>query len=446
MQDTIIFLCVILLCLLLSASLTYLYLRLRAQASSISRREVAEKYVPKESYAWIEQQHAQLQQTLAEKTERTIETERELAARQRDLQHLQEKLDTWEQRLQDMQQQAALQFENLAGKLFEEKSQKFTRENQRQLNDLLHPLREKIRHFSQDIEKRFTDEAKDVVSLKKEIEHLSTLNQQLSSDAQNLVMALKGNAKTQGDWGEMQLERLLEKAGLVKGVHFSAQASFTDQSGKAKRPDFIIHLPEGKNLVVDCKVSLVAYERYFNANTEEERKQHLHEHLNSLRSHVKDLAGKNYQHLYQVHCPDYVLLFVPLEPAFTLATQQDHNLFTDALDRNVVLVTTSTLLATMRTVSFIWQQEKQRNNVEEIARQSGALFDKFVGFVEDLKQIGQRMDQAHLAWEKAMNKLSDSKRYGETLIGRAEKIRELGAKTSKALPPDLIESAPEELP
>ncbi len=233
---------------------------------------------------------------------------------------------------------------------------------------------------------------------------------------------------------------LLEKAGLQKDIHYQVQSSFKDQNGQQKRPDFIINLPEDKHLIVDSKVSLVAYEKYFNEEDPAEKQKYLKAHINSIRQHLKDLSSKNYQNLYQIHSPDYLLLFIPIEPAFAVAVQEDQRLFLDALDKNVVIVTTSTLLATMRTVSYIWKQEKQKRSVLEIARQSGMLYDKFVAFVDDLRQIGQRIEQTKASYHDAMNKLVDAKRPGDTMIGKAEKIRELGAKASKSLPEDLKES------
>ncbi|MEM9992367.1 MAG: DNA recombination protein RmuC, partial [Bacteroidota bacterium] len=245
---------------------------------------------------------------------------------------------------------------------------------------------------------------------------------------------------TQGSWGEFRLELLLEKAGLKKDIHFRTQVSLKDEQGNRKRPDFIIDLPEGRQLIIDAKVSLTAYERYFNCDdtTDTQKQQHLKAHLHSLRRHIKDLSSKNYQRLYAINSPDYVLLFIPVEPAFTIANQTDKELFLDALDKNIVLVTTSTLLATMRTVAYIWKQERQKKNVLEIAKQSGLLYDKFVGFVQDLQQIGTRLEDAQGAYHKAMNKLKDSTKYGDTLVGRVERIRALGAKTSKHLPTDLL--------
>ncbi len=424
---------------------SFLFLNLRFSKNFISKKEVDEKYVLRSHYDFLKEQLSAARTEVQDRERRLTETERELAARKSDLRHMQEKLDLWEQELKQMQEQTKLHFESLANRLLEEKSRKFTDENQRRLNELLNPLREKIREFSQDIEKRFTDEAKEVVSLKKEIEHLKELNQQISTDARNLALALKGDSKTQGDWGEIQLERLLEKAGLQRDINYRVQQSFKDDSGKGKRPDFIIMLPGDKNLIVDCKVSLKAYEQYFNCDDEVQRTHLLRQHINSLRNHIKDLAGKNYQHLYQINSPDYVLLFVPIEPAFTVAMQHDHNLFLEALEKNIVLVSTSTLLATMRTVAFIWQQEKQRQNVEEIARESGALYDKFVAFIKDMQAIGHRLKQAGNAYDAAMNKLCDSRRFADTLVGRAERIRQLGAVTKKEMPPDLLSPANDDL-
>ena len=322
----------------------------------------------------------------------------------------------------------------------EEKSQRFTHQNQQQLNDILNPLRDKIKDFEVNIERKYLDETNQRTTLKAEIDNLVVLNRQLSQDANNLVAALRGDSKTQGDWGEIQLEMLLEKSGLLRGVHFYIQSSFNDHNGQQKRPDFIIQLPENKQVIIDSKVSLTAYEQFFNTEDSAVKSRFLKAHIESLKNHIRGLSEKNYAGLYQINSPDYVIMFVPIEPALSVALQEDSKLFTDALERNVVIVSVSTLLATMRTVSFIWKQENQKRNVLEIARQSGMLYDKFVAFVDDLKQIGQRLDMAQNAYHDAMNKLNDSKKYGDTLIGRSEKIRELGAKATKQLPKELLES------
>ena len=434
----------LLLGLLIGSLAAWLIAKFRFAAQLISPENLSENYTPREAFDSLRQQADLLRNELKNKEEDLIALEKSLSSRERDILYLEEKLETWKADFEKLQSKAHAEFENIASRLLEEKSQKFTAQNTQQLNDLLHPLRERIREFGQDIERRFTDEAKDKVSLKKEIDSLRVLNLQLSSDAQNLAAALKGDSKIQGDWGELQLEVLLEKAGLVRDMHYVVQPSFKDENGQDKRPDFIIHLPEGKHLVVDSKVSLKAYEQFYQADNEELRAKHLQDHLASIRNHLRDLSSKNYQHLYEINSPDYLLMFIPIEPAFSVAVQHDSKLFLDALDKNIVIVTTSTLLATMRTVSYIWRQERQKRNVLEIARQSGLLYDKFVSFVDDLKEVGQRLDHAQSAWHGAMNKLSESKKYGDTLIGRAQRIKELGAKASKNLPKELLEDIEDE--
>ncbi|MDX1939447.1 MAG: DNA recombination protein RmuC [Saprospiraceae bacterium] len=429
----------VLLSLLIGGLIAWLLAKLRFTKGMLPPSEVEQRYVLRELYEHLQQQTDAQKADLQEKQNEIRDLATQLTTAQQDLKYLHEKLNNQQQEVEKLQQQARIEFENLANRLLEEKSQKFTSQNTQQLNDLLNPLREKIKDFEDSIERKFIDEAKDRISLKTEIENLRQLNQQLSQDANNLATALKGDNKTQGDWGEFRLELLLEKAGLTKDVHYRAQPSFLDEGGQQKRPDFIIELPGNKHLILDSKVSLVAYEQFYNANDDNEKQRSIKAHCESLRKHIKDLSEKNYQHLYQINSPDYLLLFIPIEPAFSIAVQHDNKLFLDALDRNIVIVTTSTLLATMRTVSYIWKQEKQKNNVIEIARQSGLLYDKLCAFVEDLRTLGQRLDLAQNAYHDAMNKLVDSRKHGHTLLGRAEKIKSLGAKTSKHLPQELID-------
>ncbi len=424
--------------LLIGGLLGWLFTKLRFGKNEVDPAVLQRDFVARQQYDAALEQQSFLHNELKAKQEDIVFLEKTLSAKERDLLYVEEKLTAWKKDYEQLQQRAHLEFESVANRLLEEKSKKFTDQNEKQLNDLLHPLREKIREFGQDVERRFTDEAKDKVSLKKEIELLHSLNQQLSLDAKNLTSALKGDSKVQGDWGEMQLEMLLEKSGLLRGTHFEAQNSYKDENGQEKRPDFIVYLPDEKHLIVDSKVSLKAYEKFYNAENEELKRRHLKEHVDSIRQHLKDLSGKNYPQLQQLNSPDYLLMFVPIEPAFAVALQHDNRLFLDALEKNIVIVTSSTLLATMRTVSYIWRQERQKRNVLEIARQSGMLYDKFVGFVEDLREVGSRLDHAQAALNSAMNKLSESKKYGDTLIGRAQKIKELGAKATKSLPIDLL--------
>lgn len=414
-----------------------------ADQNYLPPKELNERYVLKEVFHNLQTQADVQREDLQEKEQEYRNLMSQLAAKEQSIIHLEDKLHVQKEELDQLQQKFKTEFENIANRLLEEKSQKFTHQNQQQLKNILSPLQEKIKAFEEGIEKRFWEEAKDRISFQKEIEHLRNLNLQLSEDANNLVNALKGESKTQGDWGEFRLEMLLEKAGLVKDIHFQAQSSFKDDHGRDQRPDFIINLPDQKHLIIDSKVSLVAYEKFFNADKTKKKEKYIKAHLDSIRAHIKDLSSKNYQHLYQINSPDYILLFIPIEPAFSLAIQEEKQIFLDALDKNIVLVTGSTLLATMRTVSYIWKQDKQKRSVLEIARQSGLLYDKFCNFVNDLKVIGSKLDQARSVYDDAMNKLTEGKRYGDTLIGRAEKIKELGAKTSKALPEQLINLAGE---
>jgi DNA recombination protein RmuC len=267
------------------------------------------------------------------------------------------------------------------------------------------------------------------------------LNKQVSDDAQRLTSALKGDSKTQGDWGEVQLELLLEKTGLTENVHYVKQSNYKSEDGSNIRPDFVINLPESKNFIIDSKVSLTAYENYYNEDNEELKAAYLKEHLNSLTRHIMDLSSKNYQQAYGINSPDYVFLYVALEPALTFALQKDPSLFEKALNKNVVLVSGSTLLASMRTVSFIWKQENQKNNVLEIAKESGMLYDKFVGFTEDLIKMGNQLNITQDTYKSAMGKLTESTRKGDTIVGRIERIRLLGANASKQQDKRLLDKA-----
>ena len=412
--------------------------------NQLSIQEVRSKYVVKEIYEALLLQVDAMKSDIGEKDKELRMVSNQLSAREQEGVFLQEKLNGQKQEVGQMQEKFKSEFENLANRLLEEKSEKFTKQNQVQLEGILTPLKEKIKEFESGIHQKFREESHDRISLKKEIEQLRTLNTQLSQDANNLVNALKGDSKTQGDWGEVQLEMILEKAGLNKDIHYQTQSSFKDDIGKDKRPDFIINLPASKHLIIDSKVSLVAYERYHHEDDKKKKEKHLKLHIESVKRHIKDLSSKNYQQLYQINSPDYLLLFIPIEAAFSIAVNNDKKIFLEALDKNIVIVTTSTLLATMRTVSYIWKQEKQKKSVIEIARQSGLLYDKFCNFVDDLKSIGHKINGVQSSYHDAMNKLTTGKRHGDTLIGRAEKIRQLGAKTSKRLPRELVDITEEE--
>ena len=353
--------------------------------------------------------------------------------------YLQEKVDNHKKELEDMQKQMELKFESLSNKIFESKSTKFIELNREKIFDILNPLKEKIETFEKKVDDTFKEETRERISLKKELENIVNLNKQVSEDALKLTNALKGDKKMQGDWGEVQLELILNKTGLEKDIHYRKQENFKDEQGNNQRPDYVINLPEEKHVIIDSKVSLVAYEQYFNEEDELNKSLHLKTHVQNLLNHIKGLSSKNYQSLYEINQPDYVLLFVPIEPALYIALKEDSQLFEKALEKNVVLVSTSTLIATLRTISVIWKQDNQRKNVGEIAKESGALYDKFVGFIEDLINMGKKIDGIKGDYTEAMNKLVESKQKGSTIVGRMERIKKLGANTTKSLPQNLLD-------
>ncbi|MCS7037678.1 MAG: DNA recombination protein RmuC [Saprospiraceae bacterium] len=409
----------------------------------LKRAPVGEN-VSAEVYRDLQAQNEVLQKALQAKEQELRDAVAQIAAQAQTLAHQRDQLERQKAEQEQLAKQMRLEFEQLANRLFEEKSQRFTEQNAQQLHQTLAPLREKIREFEASIERKFTDETRDKASLRKEIEQLVALNQQLSQDARNLTAALKGQSKVQGDWGEHQLEVLLENAGLLRGEHFVAQATFRDDDRQTKRPDYIVRLPQQRHLIIDAKVSLTAFERYCSEDDPEARERHLRAHVDSLRGHVQQLGSKNYHALYQIHTPDFVLLYVPLDGAVSTAMQVYPDLLREGLERNVVIVTNSTLAVILRIVTHIWRQEKQNRSALEIARQSGLLYDRLVAFVEDLRTVGDRLNGAQKAYDDAMRKLTTGARPGDTIIGRAERIREMGAKATRQLPPELFEGIAEE--
>ncbi len=348
--------------------------------------------------------------------------------------------------LGDAREQLGLQFQILANQILEEKTRRFTQQNQDNLGLLLNPLNEKIKAFQDQVAQTYDKESKERLTLKNEIERLAALNVRISDDAVNLTQALKGSNKSQGIWGEMVLEKVLESSGLRRGHEYVVEESFGSEGGHQRRPDVVINLPEGKHLVVDSKMSLLAYERYCSAQTDAARAAAQREHVQSIRSHIKNLSEKSYQNLYALKSLDFVLMFVPVEPAFMLAATGDTTLFEEAFDRNVLLVSPSTLLAVLRTVASIWRQENQGRNAQLIADHCARLYDKFVGFVLDLEEVGKRLEQTQKAYADAHGKLTSGR---GNLIGQVERVRALGVKPAKRLPAELLpgrdadEAAPE---
>jgi DNA recombination protein RmuC len=366
---------------------------------------------------------------------KTLDLSTKLTARQVDNENLLEKLNSQKEEIQKIQERFSVEFKNLANEIMEEKSKKFTDQNKINLGEILNPLKEKISEF----EKKVDDTNKENISrdaaLKQQLKTLNELNQKITKDAENLTKALKGESKTQGSWGEFILESILERSGLMKGREYQVQESFSSTSGRLQ-PDVIINLPDDKNIIIDSKLSLVAYERYISGENEKEREKSLKEHISSVRKHVKDLSAKNYQQLYNVSGLDFVLLFMPVEPAFGLAIQYDDTLFMEAYEKNIVIVSPSTLIATLRTIASIWRQEYQNRNAVEIARQSGSLYDKFKSFTDDLIKVGENLGTTTKNYEQAMNKLTDGK---DNLIRKTERLKELGAKASKTIDQRLLD-------
>jgi DNA recombination protein RmuC len=342
----------------------------------------------------------------------------------------QEKLQEQKVEIEQIRTQFQREFENVAEKLLKEKSKEFTDINRNNLDVILNPLKENLKAFEDKVEKVYNMEAAERNTLKGVITQLMDLNKQISDEAQNLTKALKGDNKKQGNWGEVILERVLERSGLVKDQEYRIQAALQATDGTRYQPDVIIDLPDDKHLIIDSKVSLIAYEKLVNADTEDDRKLFTKAHVESIRGHVAGLSAKKYHDLYKINSPDFVLLFVPIESSFSIAVQLDGELFNYAWDRKVVIVSPSTLLATLRTIASMWKQERQNRNVLEIARLSGDMYDKFVGFLGDMDSIGKNINQTQSAYNNAINKLSEGR---GNLTTTAEKIKKLGAKADKQI-------------
>ena len=345
--------------------------------------------------------------------------------------------------LNDAREQLSNQFKSLANDILEEKAKRFTEQNQTNIGQLLEPLKLKLTEFQGKVEEVYVQEGKDRSALAEQVKHLMALNTQLSGDAHNLTRALKGSTKTQGNWGEMILEKILEASGLRKGVEYDVQESHSKDDGSRVQPDVVIHLPEDRHIVIDAKVSLIAYEQYVNAEEDADRDVAMKRHLDSVRSHVKGLSDKNYHDIHGVKSLDFVLMFIPIEPAFMLAISQENDLWQDAWKKNVLLVSPSTLLFVVRTVAHLWRQEQQNRNAQEIAKRGAELYDKLVGFVEDLKTVGTRLTQAQKSYDDAFGKFASGR---GNVIRQAEMLKELGIKPGKHLPAEMLEALENDTP
>ena len=412
------------------------------------------KLKSKSDKSTLEERQNQLNNTINEQkqTVEKIENEREEIRREKEFlnteltrksseyENLQQQNIKRDAELEERQEQLRKDFELLANKILEEKTEKFTLQNKENIKNILDPLQEKIKTF----EKKVDDTQKESISmhssLKEQLLGLKDLNQQMTKEATNLTKALKGDSKMQGNWGELVLERVLEKSGLEKNREYFVQQNFTLEDGTRVLPDVVLHLPDNKKMIIDSKVSLTDYERFVNTDFEE-REEYLKAHVNSIKKHVDQLSDKNYQDLYDIESPDFVLMFIPIEPAFAIAINEDNSLYNKAFEKNIVIVTPTTLLATLRTIDTMWNNEKQQRNAIEIARQAGALYDKFEGFVKDLTGVGKKIDDAKKDYSSAMNKLVEGK---GNLVISIEKLKKMGAKAKKSIPENILKRAEED--
>ncbi|HEY6915625.1 MAG TPA: DNA recombination protein RmuC, partial [Paludibacter sp.] len=391
-----------------------------------------QKSVALETLRMKTQEIERLQQELTQQMQIAGNRGMELAALKASNENLVEKLENQKTEIENLQKRLTTEFENIASKILKERSDEFSLSNHKNLSEILNPLKERIQNFEKKVDETYDKELRDIISLREEVRKLTELNARVSEEANNLTKALKGDVKKQGNWGEVILERVLERSGLTKGQEYEREEVVEGADMNVQRPDVIIHLPDNKHIIIDSKVSLVAYERLMSAEKEDQRVAYLKDHISSLRSHVKLLSEKNYQNAQNINTPDFVLMFLPIEASFSVAVQGDSEIFAYAWERKIVIVSPTTLLATLRTISSIWKQENQTKNAQEIARLSGTLYDKFIGFAEDMAKIKTNIDRTSSSYDDAMKKMKDG---NGNIIRTAEKIKELGAKTgNKSLP------------
>lgn len=432
MNELIIYLLITVVAILLGIFVGTLLSKVKSE--SLEGRNRTLKEINEKSERTINELQDEIKKIQSSKEELVIENTRQDS----ELQYLRLKYEENQKDVEKLQEKFTKEFQNLANKILEENSTKFTEKNKENMATILNPLKEKIEGFEKKVETTHKESIDYHAALRQQIIGLKELNLQMSKEAVNLTKALKGDSKAQGDWGETQLQLLLEKANLTRDVHYTTQGGYRDEDNNLKKPDFVINLPDNRHLIIDSKVSLTAYEGYFNEEDPIAKEEHLKKHVESIRKHFRELSEKKYADLYSINSPDYVLMFVPIEPALMLALSKVNNLYLEALDKNVVLVSTSTLLATLSTVSSLWRQENQKKNVLEIARQAGALYDKFEGLLKDLIGIGKKIDDSKKDYNAAMNKLVEGR---GNLITSVERLKKLGAKTEKSLPESIIDRA-----
>lgn len=397
-----------------------------------------EKGKVEERYSFIKETYDKQEDVLKEEREKVLNLSSKLSGLNVEYSKLKEKLEEHKKEIEDLQNKFKTEFENLANKILDDTGKKFADQNKTNLDEILKPLGDKIKDFEKKVVDTYDAESKQRFHLEKEIKNLIETTQRISKDATDLTQALKGQAKILGNWGEIILESILEKSGLVKDREYFIQQSFTDAEGKRLQPDVVVHYPGNKSIIVDSKVSLASYDRYSACEDKIQQEIFLAEHINAIKSHIVDLSKKNYQNIYQINTLEFVIMFVPIEPAFLIAVQKDNELWNFAYEKRILLISPTNLLVALKMIQNIWQQEYQSKNAMEIARQSGALYDKFVSFVEDLINVGNKIRDAQKSYEDAMKKLHTG---SGNLVRRAESIKELGAKTTKSLPQTLLDRA-----
>lgn len=394
-----------------------------------------EKAALAEAERRLSQDRDRLLKESSEKDERINQLNGRIEASLAKFQEQEKRLAEQRQEFEELNKRFNTEFENLANKILDEKSKKFTDQNKENLETILRPLRENIEKFEKKVEEKYDNEQRERASLKGEIKVLHELNKKISEEAHNLTTALKGDSKKQGNWGELILERILENSGLIKGEEYFTQYSTQNDSGSRIQPDVVVQLPEDKQIIIDSKVSLTAYERFVNAEDPSDQERFLKDHITSVKRHINELFEKNYHTGKGLNSPEFVLMFMPIESSFSASVRADDELFNYAWDKRIVIVSPSTLLATLRTVASIWKQDRQTKNAIEIAEKSGALYDKFVGFIEDMKKIGDRLDSTQKVYQEGMKKLSEG---SGNLVKRAQELKKMGARANKQLPSEIV--------
>lgn len=436
--------------LLVGIFLAFLYFKqkekaLSARLESEKERDAMERAASFESQIAVlneriqntvtEKDNLERKWTLSEDVNQRLQNQN--ATLQTEAKHLEEKLADGRKEMEQLQERFKTEFQNLANAILKQNTKEFNESSQKQMNDILNPLKEKITDFEKKVEDTYQKGKIDQTVLKEELKRLQELNMKLGEEAGNLTKALKSDSKKQGNWGEVVLERILERSGLIKDEEYFLQFTASGEDGRTYRPDVMIKLPENKHLIIDSKVSLTAFQQYISADEDSQKEAALKQHIISLKNHIKELKEKNYDQLKGLNTPDFVLMFLPVEPAFAVAVQRDLDLFNDAFEKGIIIVSPTTLLATLSTVASIWRHERQTQNALEIASQGGKLYDKFEGFLKDLERIGISLDKAQESYHEAHKKLSSGR---GNLLGQVEKLKEMGAKATKSIDPKYLES------